>query len=329
MRPTPSPRKYGGVVSANGSRLAGTPPAVRQLPHGPGVYRFLDARGRILYVGRALDLRRRVASYWGDLGDRRHLRRMVPAIRRVQAVTCAGEHEAAWLERNLLEAHKPKANRTRGGAEVPTFIALSPAGAAPCLEAVHSLRPGPWRHFGPYLGGDRARLAISGIHRAFPIAYSGERLTGSERDMARARGVSPLRREELLKTVTAVLQREPTAVAHVASELAAHRDRAASALAFELARRVQDEISALDWLASPQRVTLLEPCELKIYGWHNGLLVHFKVRDGRLSTWAERAMGAGAAERLTRSTSCEWAEFAQENAVLASRLLGAAGAAGA
>ena len=47
-------------------------PDAARLPPAPGVYRFRDQAGRVLYVGRAVSLRRRVLSYWGDLGDRRH-----------------------------------------------------------------------------------------------------------------------------------------------------------------------------------------------------------------------------------------------------------------
>jgi excinuclease ABC subunit C len=75
------------------------PAAVRQLPHRPGVYRFVGARGRVLYVGRAVDLRRRVASYWGDLGDRRHLQRMVSAVKRVQAVVLGREVPRPYVRR--------------------------------------------------------------------------------------------------------------------------------------------------------------------------------------------------------------------------------------
>jgi excinuclease ABC subunit C len=273
-----------------------------------------------------MDLRRRVASYWGDLGDRRHLQGMVCAVKQVQAVVCGSEHEAAWLERNLLEARKPRANRTRGGQEVPTLIAIGGPGAAVALEAVHTPCPGAWRHFGPYLGGDRVRLAVSGLQRAYSLAYAGDGLSGSEQDMARARGVRFVSRAEVVEVVSAVLEREPGAVASVESELRGHRDRAAAALAFELARRVHDEIGAIDWLVSPQRVTALEPYDLDIYGWDKGRLVHFSVRDGRLSTWEERAADAGKAERLTRETPGEWTEFAHENAVLAARLAQATGA---
>jgi excinuclease ABC subunit C len=313
------------MTKAHGLGPVDMPASVGQLPHGPGVYRFVDANNRVLYVGRALDLRRRAISYWGGLRERQHLQGMVSAVARVQAVLCASEHEAAWLERNLLETHKPRANRTRGGQEVPTLIALSVAGAAPGLKAVHSPCHGAWQHFGPYLGGDRVRLALAGLHRAYPLPYSGDGLTGSERDMARARGLTSLSRADLLRAISAVLAREPLAVAGLVSELKSHRDRAAMALAFELARRVQDEIVALDWLLSPQRVTPLEPYELDAYGWHQGLLVHFSIRDGRLSTWRQSAVSARHAERLTDATPEGWAEFAQENAVLAARLAGANG----
>ena len=86
---------------------------IPHLPESPGVYLWKDADGRVLYVGRAVCLRRRVASYWGDLGDRPHLAAMVARIAGVEAVPCASAHEAAWLERNLLERRTPPWNRSR------------------------------------------------------------------------------------------------------------------------------------------------------------------------------------------------------------------------
>ena len=92
------------------------PLAVARLPGSPGVYRFRDAGDRVLYVGRASALRSRVAWYWSDLRDREHLAPMVARVARIEAVSCDSAHEAAWLERNLLEASLPQWNRTPGGS---------------------------------------------------------------------------------------------------------------------------------------------------------------------------------------------------------------------
>lgn len=101
------------------------PAAVRRLPSGPGVYRFRDSRDRVLYVGRATALRQRVGSYWSDLRDRRHLRRMVASVARIEAVACDSVHEAAWLERNLLETSMPPWN--------PQTAAAGPLATTPAV----------------------------------------------------------------------------------------------------------------------------------------------------------------------------------------------------
>jgi excinuclease UvrABC nuclease subunit len=68
---------------------------VRHLPSEPGVYRFRDGEGEVLYVGRAAQLRSRVASYWSDLRDRRHLQPMVAAVASIEATVCGSRHLVA------------------------------------------------------------------------------------------------------------------------------------------------------------------------------------------------------------------------------------------
>jgi excinuclease ABC subunit C len=149
----------------------GTPPVgAAALPQVPGVYRFRDRAGRALYIGRAVGLRRRVLSYWGDLGDRAHLAPMVARIARVEAVTCDSAHEAAWLERNLLEHRRPPWNRTPGGQEAEVWIRLSASPRRPGLTVVRQPVPGD---FGPYLGGQKVRDAVSGLGRVLPLGYTG------------------------------------------------------------------------------------------------------------------------------------------------------------
>src|SRR5258708_27354280 len=142
------------------SRSTGVTAAVRhaisQLPCPPGVYRFRDRHGEVLYIGRATGLRARVASYWSDLRGREHLASMVPAIARVEAVACASAHEAAWLERNLLEARMPPWNRAVGGQEAQGFIWMSTGRVRPGLGVSYGCRESAaTEYFGPYLGGSR------------------------------------------------------------------------------------------------------------------------------------------------------------------------------
>jgi excinuclease ABC subunit C len=307
------------VVDDLGAR-AGPRAAVRRLPLEPGVYRFRDSGGRVLYLGRAISLRRRVASYWGDLRDRRHLAPMVAGIARLEAVACASPHEAAWLERNLLRERRPPWNRAPdGGQEVEAWIGLRESARSPGLSVRHQPAPGA-RNFGPYLGGRQVRLAVSGLNRVLPLGYAGD-LDGTLGDLARVRGVTAADRSGLAETVAAVLDRVPAPVASARAALCARRDAASARLAFELAARLQAEVEALDWVTGPQRVTRPGAGDCDAHGWADGLLVRFEIRDGRLTGWTQRACAAPAARRHLEQTPAEWSDFAMCNAGLAARLL--------
>jgi excinuclease ABC subunit C len=288
------------------------------LPTGPGVYRFRDERGRALYLGRAVNLRRRVASYWGDLRDRPRLRSMVRRIASIEAVLCESEHEAAWLERNVLEHSKPPWNRMLGGLETPVFIQLTAAARAPGLKVV--FRPGSEPTFGPYLSGTKTRVAVAALHRVYPLAYTGAALSPSERDMAVKLRVSQDDRLSIVDALTAVLGRQPHAVDEARRRMIALRDAAAAELAFERAGRIQDELAALDWITSPQRVTVQDVYDLVFHGWAAGLLVRFEVSSGRLVGWRAQPCTRDRADAKLAATPPQWRAFAQVNAEIAAGL---------
>src|SRR4051794_12294974 len=157
------------------------PDAVAALPAAPGVYRFRDDSGRVLYVGRAGELRRRVSSYWGDLRDRRHLRRMMLRVARIEALVCDSAHEAAWAERNLLERSLPPWNRIVGGLEVPVSIRLDASPEAPRLGLASSTPPASGaRCFGPSRGAGKGPLGLSGLRPPFPVRHAGPTPTPGE-----------------------------------------------------------------------------------------------------------------------------------------------------
>lgn len=164
------------------------------------------------------------------------------------------------------------------------------------------------------------RLAVSGLGRVLPLGYAADGAGGSHQDMARVRGVSAAERAALADAVTAVLGREPGAVSGVRAGLAARRDAASAALAFEFAGRLLEEIEALDWIAGEQKVTRPGADSRDVHGWADGVLVRFEIRGGYLSGWSQRGCGAAAARRHLAGTPTGWAAFARRNAELAASL---------
>jgi excinuclease ABC subunit C len=98
---------------------------------------------------------------------------MVAAVASVEALVCGSRHEAAWLERNVLEgAALPPWNRTPGGQETPAVIVLDRRRPRPRLVVAH-LPHEPIAGgsiFGPFLGGLQVRRAVAGLHRLYPLA---------------------------------------------------------------------------------------------------------------------------------------------------------------
>src|SRR5258707_3744436 len=99
-------------------RLPEPRPHVKQalalLPHQPGVYILRDERGRVIYVGRSRDLATRARSYWTDLRDRPHLKRMLPRVEWLEPALCPREPQAAFPPSHLLRRHPTPATPTPG-----------------------------------------------------------------------------------------------------------------------------------------------------------------------------------------------------------------------
>jgi excinuclease ABC subunit C len=289
------------------------------------VYRFRDARQRVLYIGCAVNLRRRVASYWS--GSPSRIAEMVERIVHLEAVSCCSAHEAAWLERNLIEQRRPPWNRTAGGLGVAVFLRLDWRTGTPGLSVTHSMEPADQaRYFGPYLGGGRVRLAAAALRRLMPLAYSGEALSGSGLELARVRGVEPGARPQLVEAITRVLERSPAALASARATLVGWRDAASASLDFERAASIQAELNALDWVVAEQNVTLLEPRAFDACGWSGGILVEFQFRGGRLCSWTQRRCTELDAQRRLVATPARWRDFAGRNAQLAAWLANGGGA---
>ncbi|BBK35531.1 UvrABC system protein C [Allostella sp. ATCC 35155] len=143
--------------------------ALRTMPLAPGVYRMLDARGDVLYVGKARSLKRRVVSYTHVDQLSTRLRRMVAETASVEIVTTHTEVEALLLEINLIKRLRPRFNvLLRDDKSFPDIL-LTGDHPFPQITKHRGSRARPGRYFGPFASAGSVNRTIVALQRAFLI----------------------------------------------------------------------------------------------------------------------------------------------------------------
>jgi DNA polymerase-3 subunit epsilon len=139
------------------------------LPRKPGVYIFRDAGGRPLYVGKAVDLRRRVRSYFtGD--ERRKVGQLLRETHAIDHIVCAGELEASVLEVRLIHQMTPRFNRQSKHWRRYAYLKLTLNERFPRLSVVRQPKDGDGcLYLGPLASTNTARLVAEAIETAVPI----------------------------------------------------------------------------------------------------------------------------------------------------------------
>ncbi|HEX5542769.1 MAG TPA: excinuclease ABC subunit UvrC [Micromonospora sp.] len=144
-------------------------PAPGTVPDAPGVYRFRDATGRVIYVGKAKSLRSRLNSYFGDLWQlHQRTQQMVTTATSVDWVTVANEVEALQLEYSWIKEYDPRFNvRYRDDKSYP-YLAVTLDEEFPRLQVMRGARRKGVRYFGPYSHAWAIRETLDLLLRVFP-----------------------------------------------------------------------------------------------------------------------------------------------------------------
>ena len=142
---------------------------LRNLTHRPGVYRMLNARGKVIYVGKALDLRKRVASYFQKSHTDPKTASMMTLVRNVEVTVTNTEAEALILEYNLIKRHKPRFNVVLRDDKSYPYIYVSTRHAFPRLEFRRGAKKGKGRYFGPYPSAGAVRKTLNELQKLFMI----------------------------------------------------------------------------------------------------------------------------------------------------------------
>lgn len=141
---------------------------IEQLPTTFGVYQFTDEEGTILYIGKAINLRSRVRSYFqSDHLDRPWVAQMIPLIHDVEVIQTENDVESLILESNLIMKHKPKYNSAGKDDKRYAWILINTRAVFPIVEKSRDLgRKG--RHFGPYPDGRAVNHILKYVRKIYP-----------------------------------------------------------------------------------------------------------------------------------------------------------------
>ncbi|WP_109472990.1 DEDD exonuclease domain-containing protein [Ornithinimicrobium cavernae] len=153
------------------------------MPSAPGVYVFRDHRGEPLYVGTAVDLRRRTRTYFTASETRRRMAEMVGIAESITPIVCATRLEAQVRELRLIAEHKPRYNRRSRHPEKALWVKLT-VEPFPRLSIVRQVRADGAHYAGPFGSRKSAEAAVTAVHEVVPLRQCTQALSLTSRKSA-------------------------------------------------------------------------------------------------------------------------------------------------
>jgi len=263
-------------------------------PRSPGVYIMLDAPGKVIYVGKANDLKSRIASYFTGKDTRPMAPFLMARVHDIEFITTSTEKEALILENNLIKKHRPRYNVILRDDKTYYHLSLDPAEKYPRLQLVRKRLRNTALYFGPYPSGLAARETLRFVQQVFPLRTCRNRdfqLRARPcleyqigRCLAPCKGlIDETAYRKLAESAVSFLQGRRR---ELISDLKKQMEEAAEGLNYEEAARLRDRIGALEHALEKQNVDWGGTEDQDVLGIHSDgdtyqLCILF-VRGGKL-----------------------------------------------
>lgn len=233
------------------------------LPAKPGVYLMKDAAGQVIYVGKAVNLRSRVRSYFhASNGQTPKIRRLVAHIADFEFIVTGSELEALILECNLIKKYRPRYNvRLKDDKRYP-YIKISLQERFPRIYTVRHMQDDGARYFGPYTSSKAVEQTLELLRKLFPYLTCKREITGKDQraclyyHIGRCAGpcIGAISQEDYQALIEQIVLFLEGKQERIIQNLQQEMQRAAEALAFERAAALRDQVHALQKVIERQKV---------------------------------------------------------------------------
>lgn len=233
---------------------------VQNLPSSPGVYRMINTRDEVLYVGKAKNLKKRVVSYTHTDRLPIRLQRMVAETTRMEFVTTHTEVEALLLEINLIKKLMPRYNILMRDSKSFSFIRITGNHPYPLLTKHRGARDLPGDYYGPFASGEAVNTTLTTLHRAFLLRSCPDTVFSSRKrpclqyqiKRCSAPCVGYISQDDYQKLVQETRDFLGGKSSEVQKNLAESMEQASEARAYEQAAIYRDRIRALTAIQARQ-----------------------------------------------------------------------------
>src|SRR5271170_1726150 len=231
-------------------------------PSRPGVYRMIDARGDVLYVGKAKNVKKRIAAYARPTGLDTRIERMIAATRTLEFVVTRTETEALLLEANLIKRLRPRFNVTLRDDKSFPYILITSDHWAPQILKHRGARAQPGHYYGPFASVWAVNRTVNALQRAFLLRSCSDPFFESRTRPCLLyqikRCSAPCTKEIDFPDYSALVREANEFLSGrsktVKDELAEEMEKASGALDFERAAVYRDRLAALSAIQSHQGV---------------------------------------------------------------------------